>query len=215
MPPPPEVPMGTQAVSAKQVDKERAVVPSFTVGGTDFTEPAAPIVTSIDGKDTITLRLPRKEVTIPIRELKLVAPKALQTKLGVCAGKHAVIQGNARTRNRAFYRNPRIACAAFTAYCARKCGRPGLSFGAHAQYSQLRRRGGRLVASKASTRYAPWYPYWRRGDYLFFWKSRNRIGHCEISVGGGWTVGTSSSAGYVARRRTGNRGFARMSVVRL
>lgn len=195
-----------------------ASVPSFTVQG-GFVEPEAPILTAIDGRETVTLQhqwLPGKEITVPVAELRLIAPKATQTHVGKCAGNQAARQGNARTRNRAFLPSaPRIACAAFTAYCARKCGRPGLSFGAHAQYSQLRKRGGKLVISRGSTRHIPFYARLKKGDYLFFWKSGSRIGHVEIAVGGGWTVGTSSSAGYVARRRIGNRGFARYSVVRL
>lgn len=193
-------------------------VPAFTVGGTEFTEPEARVATQIDGKETITLHhlwLPGKEITVPVTELSLVSRNAKQTAIGVCAGKRAERQGNLRTRNKVFLRRWRVACAAFTGFCCRPCGRPGMSFVAHTQYTQLRKRGAKLVASKVSTRYAPFYPYFKRGDYLFFWKSGSRIGHVEVSMGGGWTVGTSSSAGYVARRRTGNRGFSRMSVVRL
>lgn len=208
-PPPPvehapaEVPMSAQGVSAKEAAEDK---------------PEAPILQSINGQETITIRhqwLAGQEMTVPVSELRLVSPNAKQTAIGVCAGKRAARQGNLRTRNRVFLRTWRVACAAFTGFCVRPCGRPGLSFVAHTQYQQLLKRGGKLVASKASTRYAPFYPYFKKGDYLFFWKSGRRIGHCEVCVGGGWTVGTSSSAGYVARRRVGNRGFRTMSVVRL
>jgi hypothetical protein len=197
-------------------DEDSIGVEGFQAG--EIVEPPYRILTVIEGKDTITLRhqwLPGKTLEVPVEELKLVAPRARQTKIGVCAGNRAARQGALRTRNRIFLRQWRVACAAFTGFCCRPCGRPGLSYVAHTQYNQLRKRGARLVASRVSTRYAPFYPYFKKGDYLFFWKSGNRIGHVEVSMGGGWTVGTSSSAGYVARRRTGNRGFRTMSVLRL
>ncbi len=204
---------GTPTQSAARIS--RVTEPAYAVG--EFQEPEAEIQTTIDGKETIRLQsqvpgLPPIEV--PVTALKLVAARAVQTKVGKCAGSKAYQIGQRGTRNRAFYRNPRVACAAFTAFCFRHCGRRGLSFSATQQYAQVRRRGGKLVAARVSTRYAPYYPYYRRGDLLFFHKGR-RMGHVEISVGGGWTVGTSSSAGRVGRRRVGNRGFARMSVVRM
>lgn len=195
----------------------KATVPSFTVAG-GFVEPEAEILTRIDGKDTITLKhqwVPGREVTLPVAELKLVAPKAAQTHVGKCAGSRAARQGDLRTRNRVFLRQWRVACAAFSAFCARPCGRKGLSYVAHTQYQQLRKRGGKLVISRGSTRNIAYHGFLKRGDYLFFWKSKNRIGHVEVAVGGGWTVGTSSSAGYVARRRIANRGFRTYSVIRL
>lgn len=207
--------MGT---SQEQEKEGPVIIPGFVVGDGEFIEPPVSIATTIDGKDAVLLRhqwLPEKEMEVPVTELKLVSRNAKQTAIGVCAGKRAERQGNLRTRNRAFLRQWRVACAAFTGFCCRPCGRPGMSYVAHTQYSQLRKRGAKLVASKASTKYAPYYPYFRKGDYLFFWKSSNRIGHVEVSMGGGWTVGTSSSAGYVARRRVGNRGFRTFSVVRL
>ncbi len=194
-----------------------ATVPAFTVLG-GFVEPEVPIITRINGKETVTLAhqwLPGKTLTVPVSDLKLITTTAKQTKVGVCAGNQAARQGDLRTRNRVFLRQWRVACAAFTGFCARRCGRPGLSFVAHTQYTQLRKKGGKLIASKVSTKYAPYYPSFKKGDYLFFWKSGGRIGHCEICVGGGWTVGTSSSMGYVARRRIANRGFRTFSVVRL
>ena len=194
-----------------------ARVPAFTVQG-GFVEPEATILTHIDGRETVTLHhqwLPGKQITVPVTELKLIAPKAPQTHVGKCAGARAAKQGALRTRNKVFLRQWRVACAAFSAFCARPCGRKGLSYVAHTQYQQLRKRGGKLVISKGSTRNIAYHGYLKQGDYLFFWKSGSRIGHVEVAVGGGWTVGTSSSAGYVARRRIANRGFSRYSVVRL
>ena len=190
--------------------------PGYAVG--EFREPPMRILTRLQGRETIRLQhlwVPGKSIMVPVEELKLVAPNAKVTNLGKCVGKQAVRQGNARTRNRVFLRQWRVACAAFTAFCMRHCGRPGGSFAVRTQYAQVRKRGARIIASKVSTKYAPWYPFYRPGDLLFFHKSGGRMGHMEISIGGGWTVGTSSSAGYVARRRVGNRGFTRMSVVRL
>jgi hypothetical protein len=192
-------------------------VPAFTVEG-GFVEPEVEIETQINGKETVTLQhqwLPGKEITVPVTELRFVSRAAKQTHIGVCAGKRAARQGDLRTRNRVFLKQWKVACAAFTAFCCRPCGRSGLSFSAHQQYNQLRKRGGKLVISKGSTRSIAYHNVLRRGDYLFFWKSGSRIGHVEIAMGGGWTVGTSSSAGYVARRRIANRGFRTYSVVRL
>jgi cell wall-associated NlpC family hydrolase len=124
--------------------------------------------------------------------------------------------GRRQPRNRLFYRpNPRIACAAYTAYILRHCGRGGGSYSATAQYGQLRRWGGKLVATKMSTRYTPYFKYLKAGDFIFFHKAGGRIGHVEIYVGNGRVSGTSSSAGRVGIRRMGNRGFRLASVVRI
>lgn len=200
-----------------ETEEDRSIsVPGFPVG--KFAEGPQRILTLIDGQDTLLLtRLDDPSITleVPVAALRLVAPNAKRTGTGLCAGNKAYSIGLKGTRNRAFYKNPRVACAAFTAFCYRHCGRAGLSFSASQQYAQVRKRGGRLVASRVSTRYAPYFRYYQKGDLLFFHKGGGRIGHVEICVGGGWTVGTSSSAGRVGRRRIGNRGFSLMSVVRM
>lgn len=195
---------------------ETITTPGYPVG--EFQEGPQRILKTIDGQDTLLLQRwddPSKTLEVPVEALRLVAPNAKRTHVGLCAGNKAATIGARGTRNRAFYRNPRVACAAFTAFCFRHCGRRGLSFSASQQYAQVRKRGGRLVASRVSTRYAPYFKYYQQGDLLFFHKGRGRIGHVEICVANGWTVGTSSSAGRVGRRRIGNRGFSQMSVVRL
>lgn len=191
-------------------------VPGYAVG--EFHEPPQHILTRINGRETIRLKhlwLKGKSIEVPVTELKLVSPTTKTTTFGNCVGNQAVRQGNARTRNRIFLRQWRVACAAFCAYCQRHCGRTGMSFAVRTQYAQVRKRGARIIASKVSTKYAPYYKWFKKGDLFFFHKAGGLMGHMEICIGGGWTVGTSSSAGYVAKRRVGNRGFKLMSVIRL
>lgn len=191
-------------------------VPGYPVG--EFKEPPVAILTQVNGKTTIRLKRlddPTQTLEAPVEALKLVDIFSRQTKLGICTGKTALRIGKTRPRNRRYYFNARIACAAYTAAILRHCGRPGGSFSASAQYAQLRRRGAKVVSTKMSTRYNPYQAYLKSGDFIFYHKAGGRIGHVEIYVGSGKVSGTSSSAGYVAIRRIGNRGFARCSVLRL
>lgn len=201
---------------AHGAEAQTVTLPGYAVG--EFREPAVTILRAIDGRRVLSLRslvpgLPPIEA--PVEALRLVQTKAVRTKIGSCCGSHALAVGRKQPRNSLFYRRPRIACAAYTAYIGRHCGRAGLSYSASAQYAQLRRRGGQLVAAKMSTRYIPYLRYLKSGDFIYFHKGGGRIGHTEIYVGNGLVSGTSSSAGRVGIRRLGNRGFALCSVIRL
>jgi hypothetical protein len=152
---------------------------------------------------------------VPVKALGLVNPRAKVTPRGLLAGAIALKAGRRGFRNSKFLRHaPRVACAAFVSWVLRQVGIRRLSNSASALYSLLRKQRGRLVASQVSTHYAPLFQYLRPGDCLFFWKGR-RISHTEVYVGGGMTVGTSSSMLRVGVRKVGNRGFARFSVVRI
>jgi NlpC/P60 family len=152
---------------------------------------------------------------IPVRALGLVNPRAKQTLRGVHLASVANREGRRGRPNRRFYSRPRIACAAFVSWCLRQVGWRWTSNSAQGLYNLLRAHGGKLVAAKVSTRYTPFFSYMKAGDVIAFWKGSRRIGHVEIYIGGGMTVGTSSSALHVGIRRVGNRGFARMSVIRI
>lgn len=208
--------VGSAGLTADGATPTSMTVPGYPVG--EFREAPQRILTTVSGQESVLLyRLddPTHTLTAPIVALKLVSPAARQTQLGRCAGPTALKVGRGRPRNRQFYRNPRIACAAYTAFILRRCGRPGGSFSASTQYAQLRRRGATIVATKMSTRYGPYFSYLKSGDFLFFHKGGGRIGHLEIYVGNGQTSGTSSSEGRVAIRKVGNRGFRLMSVLRI
>ena len=210
------LPAGAQNGLPEAGEDETITVPGYPVG--EFREPRQRVLKTVEGQEILLLtRLddPRQTLEVPVAALRLVQPMAKQTKVGVCCGKTARRVGAGRPRNRLFYRNPRIACAAYTAYILRHCGRPGGSFSASAQYAQLRKRGAKLVATKMSTRYTPYFRYLRAGDFLFFHKRGGRIGHEEIYGGNGLTSGTSSSEGRVGIRRIGNRGFAVVTVLRV
>lgn len=197
---------------------ESPVVPAYTVADEfgSFSEPEAPVLTTFTGKNRVRLAHlweSGREIEVPVVWLRLVNPSTLQSAWGSCVGRTAKRVGRKQPRNRLFYRNPRIACAAYTAYIHRQCKHPGFSYSATAQYGQLRKRGWRLVASRVSTRYAPYFRFYRPGDQIFFHKG-SRFGHTEQYVGNGLTSGTSSSEGRVAIRRVGNRGFRLMTVLR-
>ncbi len=192
----------------------RITLPGYPVG--EFVEPPPRILTILDGRRTVTLQHllhQWPDITAPVGALRLVNPRAPQTNFGRRVGAIALKLGIQGIRNGRFYRRPRIACAAFVSYVLRKAGRPGYSFAVNTLYAQVRRKHGILVASRVSTRYTPFYQWYRPGDLLFFHRGR-RLGHVEIYIGGGNTVGTSSSALRLGVRRVGNRGFSQMSVVR-
>ncbi len=195
---------------------ERSRIPGYPAG--EFREPASAIYTSLDGQEVLLLPhlwAPGKTLEAPVVALRLVNPRAPVTARGRCGGRTATSVARKMPRNRRFLPSaPRKACSAFTSYVLRTCGMRGLSFAVNTQYAQVRRRGGKVVASRVSTRYAPYFAFYKPGDLLFFHRGK-RLGHEEIYVGNGLTAGTSSSMLRVAIRRVGNRGFAYMSVVRL
>lgn len=191
-------------------------LPEFRVG--EWVEPPARAQAALAGQVTVlweSLLGDGSRQEIPVAALRILNAQAKTSARGRCCGAWALTVGRQRPRNRNYYRNPRIACAAYTSAILRHCGRPGASFSATAQYGQLRRWGGVLVSSRASTRYVRHLQILKPGDFLFFHKGRGRIGHVEIYVGRGLCSGTSSSEGRVAIRRVGNRGFRLMSVVRI
>lgn len=197
--------------------------PGYRVG--EAREPAHDEYLILDGEEILLLRhllYPQQALEAPVRELKLVQPYARQTILGVRVGNTAYQTARRVPRNSLFYRNPRVACAAFVSAMFKRHGVRGYSFAVNTFYTQVRakknrsgRGGGRLVASRVSTRYTPYFPFFKAGDLLFFHKGGRRLGHMEIYVGRGLTAGTSSSEGRVAVRRVGNRGYRLMSVVRV
>lgn len=191
-------------------------LPGFEVG--EFFEPPHAIRTTMDDKKTVRLRgfWTRQEIEVLVEALRLVNPNAKQTNRGRLVGAIALRLGIQGMPNRRFYYRPRIACAAFVSYVMKRAGeRRGFSFAVNTFYPQIRKRGGVLVASRVSTRYAPFYRYLRQGDLVFYhYPGRARMGHMEIFVGGGKTVGTSSSALRLGVRRIGNRGYAVMSIIR-
>lgn len=200
---------------AHAASAQTVTLPGYAVG--EFHEPPVVILRAIDGRRVLSLRslvpgLPPVEA--PVEALKLVHPNAKQTNLGRRVGAIALKLGIQGIPNRRYFSHPRIACAAFVSYVMKKAGRSGGSPAVNTLYAQVRRRHGVLVASRVSTRYTPYYQYLRQGDLLFFHRG-SRLGHVEINVGGGKTVGTSSSALRLGVRRIGNRGFAYMSVIRL
>lgn len=202
--------------SQEVVPEKPVTLPAYSVA--DFQEPSFRIQTEIGGRSQVLLyRLddPTDTMIATVSALRLVDIFANQTALGRCCGKRALSVGRKQPRNKLFYHNPRIACAAYTAYILRGCGRKGGSYSASVQYAQLRKRGAKIVAARISTRYGPYFSYLKPGDALFFHKPGGRIGHVEFYVGGGKTSGTSSSAGRVAIRKVGNRGFSLMSVLRI
>lgn len=232
---PAEVPMSAQGERAKEFKPQPTILQSYTVGDEhgSFTEPPVAIVQTLGGQETVTLSslladTPaeyRKDeqgsllpipppIVVPVTELRMVQPFAKRTKRGNCCGSYALQLGRRMPRNSTFYHNPRVACAAYTAAVLRHCGRPGASFSATAQYGQLRRWGGKLVATRMSTSYLPYLKYLQAGDYIYFHKG-SRFGHTEVYVGKGLVSGTSSSQGRVAIRRLSKRGFKQCSVVRL
>lgn len=192
-------------------------LPGYAVG--EFQEPPVRILTVIAGKERITLHhllglLPPIEVAI--EDLRLVNPRAPHTKLGTRVGMNAKRVASSMPRNSRFLPSaPRVACAAFTSYILVKSGGKRHSYAVNTAYPQLRKRGGKIVAARVSTRYVGYYKWYKPGDFLFFHKRGNRLGHQEIYVGGGLTAGTSSSMLRVGIRRVGNRGYAAMTVLRL
>jgi hypothetical protein len=199
-----------------QTDGKALRLPGFMIG--EFKEPSYRILTEIDDQTQILLQHlidPSQTMEVPVVLLRLVSPYAKQSKLGAKVGVTACATAKRNVSNRLFYRNPRIACAAFTSAMFRKHGVRGLSFAVNTQYPQLRKRGGKLVAVYTSTRYVGFFKHYRRGDLIFFHRSRNRFGHLEFYCGGGMVGGTSSSVGRVGIRRIGNRGFSHMTVLRL
>lgn len=207
---------GGAGLPAASWRRQVAIVQSgYAVGG--FHEPPAIILQQIDGQTQIRLEsllYPGIYVEAPVAALGLVAPKAPQTNFGRRVAVIALRAGVQGLPNRRFYRRPRIACAAFVSWVLKKAGRSGYSLAVNPMYAQVRRRHGVLVAARVSTRYTPYLRYYKPGDLLFFHRG-NRLGHVEIYVGGGNTVGTSSSALRLGVRRIGNRGFATMSIVRV
>lgn len=202
------------ALAAPAAEKKR-YLPAYVAGG--YVEPVHGILTTLDGRETITLshllhQWP--DITVPVVELRLVNPGARQTNRGRLVGAIALRLGIQGIPNRRYYYKPRIACAAFVSYVMRRAGdRRPYSYAVNTFYPQIRRRGGVLVAARVSTRYTPYYRHLKPGDLIFFHRGR-RFGHLEIFVGGGKTVGTSSSALRLGVRAIGNRGFRAMSVVR-
>jgi hypothetical protein len=153
--------------------------------------------------------------TLDIRELRLVHPHARQSNRGRLLAAIALRAGRHGYPNRKFLRsNPRLACAAFLSWCLRQTKFGYTSNSASQLYRNLLHHGGKLVAEHMNTRYIPYLVYYKPGDCLFFWKGR-RIGHTEVYVGGGSTVGTSSSSLHIGIRKLGNRGFSTVSVIRL
>ena len=185
----------------------------------EFTEPPATILATLDGKERITLQHLLHEwpdLIVPVTELRLVNPKAKQSKLGARVGVVARRVAARMPSNRKFLpRSPRVACAAFVSYVIKTAGGKPISYAVNTAYPQLRKRGGKIVASRVSTRYVAYMKHYRPGDVLFFHKGGNRLGHMEVYVGNGMTAGTSSSMLRVAIRRTGNRGYALMTVLRI
>ena len=198
-------------------DDQTITVPGYPVG--EFREPRTRIYTRLDGQEQVLLEhffVPGKALEVPVKELRLVNPRAKQSKRGTCAGVFARNVARRMPRNSRFLpRAPRIACSAFTSYILKSCGLKGMSYAVNGQYAQLRRRGAKIVASRMSTRYTPYFRYLKSGDLLFFHKRGGRMGHEEIYVGNGLTAGTSSSMLRVGIRRVGNRGFSTMTVLRI
>jgi hypothetical protein len=192
-------------------------VPGYPVG--EFFEPPQQILRTWQGKTTMRLKslVPgRPDIFAPVEALRLVNPRARHSRLGTRVGLTARRVASSMPRNSRFLPSaPRVACAAFTSYILVKSGGKRHSYAVNVAYPQLRRRGGKIVASRVSTRYAPYYQWYKPGDFLFFHKRGNRLGHQEIYVGGGLTAGTSSSMLRVGIRRVGNRGFKLMTVLRL
>lgn len=151
---------------------------------------------------------------VPVKALGLVNPKAKQTLRGVHLASIANREGRLGLPNRRFYSRPRIACAAFVSWCLRQVGWRWTSNSAQGLYNLLRKHGGKLVAKNVSTRYTPYFVYFKAGDVLAFSRG-GRIRHVEVYIGAGMTVGTSSSALHVGIRRVGNRGYSRMDVIRI
>ncbi len=206
--------LASRGALSAPVSPPRVYLPGYTVG--DFVEYPQPIRATMDGRATVRLRgfWTKGEIVAPVEALRLVNPNARQTNRGRLVGAIALKLGIQGIPNRRYYSHPRIACAAFVSYVMRKAGSPGYPFGVNAFYARIRNRGGVLVAARVSTRYTPYYQYLRQGDLIFYHRGR-RLGHLEVYVGGGKTVGTSSSALRLGVRRIGNRGFSWMSVIRV
>ncbi len=184
----------------------------------EFQEPPKSILQQINGKETIRLKsllYPGKSIEVPVRELKLVAPKAKQTNFGRLVGAIALKDGIRGLPNKRYFSHPRIACAAFVSSVFRRAGRPGYSFAVNTFYAQERKHHGVLIASRVSTKYAPWYQWYKSGDEIYYYyNGGSRFAHMEVYVGGGKSSGTSSSKLHLAVRPIGNRGFRLMNVVR-
>lgn len=195
----------------------RIVEPAYTVAGV-LEQPS--ILFSIDGEERVHLPHliePEQSIEALIVALKLVQPYARRSKLGSSVGYFARRTAARGPANRRFLpSNPGRACAAFVDYCFKPYTRQRYSYAVNTMYPQMRKRGGRLVAARVSTRYAPYFKYYQAGDILFFHKSGgSRLGHVEIYVGKGLTAGTSTSERRVGIRRVGNRGFRWMTVIRM
>src|SRR6185369_2120601 len=119
----------------------------------------SPIVTRGDVLHRVeSLTEPGVFLDIPIEELRLVNPYARQTALGVRIGALARIYGKQRPANRQFWRNSRVACAAYVSYVLRKAGWRHGSPSATALYGLTRKYGGRLFGTNISTRHVRFYP---------------------------------------------------------
>lgn len=192
-------------------------IPGYPVG--EFTEPPTQILTTLDGQEMVTLQHLLHEwpdLIVPVTELRLVNPTAKQSRLGARVGVVARRVAARMPSNRRFLPSaPRVACAAFTSYILKQAGGKPHSYAVNTAYPQLRKRGGKIIASRVSTRYVAYYKWYKPGDFLFFHKGGNRLGHQEIYVGNGMTAGTSSSMLRVGIRRVGNRGYDLMTVMRI
>jgi hypothetical protein len=219
MPPPAVQTNGEQSISRPHlgVDEEAPIYSTpFLIE--DFVEPRHRILREVDDQTVLLLEhlwLPGVAMETPVEALGLVSPYAKQSRLGSRMGATACATARRGYPNRLYYRpNPRVACAAFVSAMFKKHGVRGYSFAVNTFYPQVRRRGGRLVATYVSTRYHPFFRFYRTGDLIFFHRTRGRFGHLEVYCHSGLTAGTSSSVGRVGVRRMGNRGYTRMSVVR-
>ncbi len=195
-----------KALSEAQLDKEGQAQLSW--------DERSPIITQGTILRVESLTDPGVYLDIPLSELRLVHPYARQSALGVRIGALARVYGRQRPANRRFWRNGRIACAAFVSYVLKKAGWRHGSPSVRALYGQTRRYGGRVVAVRVSTRHTAWFPLYKAGDLIFFHRG-GRLGHVEIYLGGGLVAGTSSSVGRVGIRRISARGFSQMTIIRL
>lgn len=206
---------GSQMGSQTSHETVRTVISGYAVG--PYREPEQMILRELDGETRLLLESinnPLHYLDAPVTAMRLVNPKAPQTNLGRKMAAIALREGVQGLPNGRFYSHPRIACASFVSSVMRRAGRSGGSAAVNTLYAQVRKRHSVLVATRVSTRYTPYYRWYMPGDLLFFHRG-SRLGHVEIYVGGGNTVGTSSSRLRLGVRRVGNRGFAYMSVVRI
>lgn len=193
---------------------QTVTLPGYAVG--EFHEPPVVILRTINGREKVSLQHllhQWPDLIVEVKELRLVNTKRRQSNYGRRIAAIALKLGIQGIPNRRYFSHPRIACAAFVSYVMVKAGGRRFSYAVNTLYPQVRKRGGTLIATRVSTRYTPYYRYLAGGDLIFYHRGR-RLGHVEIFVGGGKTVGTSSSKLRLGVRGIGNRGFAYMSVLR-